>query len=383
MRLRHIRVYCVRIPLVDGFAHSATSRTSGDSVIVRVETDDGSVGYGEGAPRPYVTGESPETVVRHIIETYRPRLERISLPTCDSPELLDDAAALLDDGPEPRAGGILAHHAARSAMELALLDCCLRGAGRSLAQAVPVRRKEIRYSGVLPMANVERTIRYARQMRLAGLAHVKVKVGDGPGIERVAAVREVLGPEASIRVDANGAWTRDQALRQLEAMAVYAIECCEEPIGRQRMSDLPALTRSSPVPIMLDESLVTLDDAGTAAERGACHLFNLRVSKCGGIGRTLEFVDVARAHGLGFQIGAHVGETSILSAAGRHLAASLPDCVYLEGSYGTLLLCDDVTNPSLRFGHGGRAPLLKGPGLGVDVDEPRLERYAVREVDLT
>jgi L-alanine-DL-glutamate epimerase-like enolase superfamily enzyme len=383
VKLRHIRVYCLRIPLVDGFAHSATSRTSGDSVVVRVEADSGSVGYGEGAPRPYVTGESPETVVRRIAEAYWPRLDKTALPTGAGPEFLDEAAALLDDGPERRGGGVLAHHAARSAMELALLDCCLRGARRSLAEVVPVRRKGIRYSGVLPMANVERTIKYARQTRLAGLAHVKIKVGDGSGVERVAAVRDVLGPEASIRVDANGAWTRDQALRQLEAMAEYAIESCEEPLGRQRMSDLPALTRASPVPIMLDESLVTLDDAAAAADTGACHLFNLRISKCGGIGRMLEFVDVARAHGLGFQIGAHVGETSILSAAGRHLAASLPDCVYLEGSYGTLLLCDDVTSPSLRFGHGGRAPLLKGPGLGVDVDERRIERYAVREVDLT
>ncbi len=77
-----------------------------------------------------------------------------------------------------------------------------------------------------------------------------------------------------------------------------------------------------------------------------------------------------------------MGETAILSAAGRHLAAWLPDVAFVEGSYGTLLLSEDVSVEPVRFGHGGRAPLLPGPGLGVEVVEGRLQRYTERVVEL-
>ena len=94
-------------------------------------------------------------------------------------------------------------------------------------------------------------------------------------------------------------------------------------------------------------------------------------------------VRLARAHNIGLQLGAHVGETSILSAAGRHLAAHLGDLRFLEGSYGTLLLSADITRQSLRFGFGGKAPLVRGSGLGVHVLEERVDDFSVASVNLT
>jgi len=82
-------------------------------------------------------------------------------------------------------------------------------------------------------------------------------------------------------------------------------------------------------------------------------------------------------------VGSHVGETAILAAAGRHLAAGLDTVAHVEGSYGTLLLVEDVTDDGLRFGHGGEAPLLTGPGWGVAVRVDRLRRHAETIVELT
>ena len=82
------------------------------------------------------------------------------------------------------------------------------------------------------------------------------------------------------------------------------------------------------------------------------------------------------------QVGSQVGETAILSAAGRHLAATLEEVAFTEGSYGTLLLTEDVSADPVRFGHGGRAPLLGGPGLGIRVLEEKVRKYAVETVDL-
>jgi len=127
---------------------------------------------------------------------------------------------------------------------------------------------------------------------------------------------------------------------------------------------------------MADESAVTLEDAAALFAFHAVDYVNVRVSKCGGLTRSAAIAARAAAHGVAVQVGSQVGETSILSAAGRHLAASLADVAFVEGSFGTLLLTEDVTVESVRFGHGGAAPLLTGPGLGIRVREPQLRRWA-------
>jgi len=217
----------------------------------------------------------------------------------------------------------------------------------------------------------------ADKMTALGLAEFKVKVGDDAGVERVAAVREAVGADASIRVDANGVWGLEQAVDEIVAMGAYDLNMCEEPLGRQGVADLPDLVERVDVPLLLDESLVTESDArGLVAMASPRLLFNLRVSKCGGLGPCLALARTARDNGLGFVIGCQVGETSILSAAGRHLAAALGDYLHLEGSFGTFLLAEDIAAPEVRFGAGGLAPLLEEPGLGVSVVQERVENLA-------
>ena len=128
---------------------------------------------------------------------------------------------------------------------------------------------------------------------------------------------------------------------------------------------------------MADESIVTLADARALINTDACDFFNLRLSKCGGLSRTLRVARMAEANGIRLQVGCQVGETAILSAAARHLVAYLESVAFVEGSYGTLLLEEDVSREPVHFGHGGRASLLKGQGLGVNVREEVLERRAV------
>ena len=168
----------------------------------------------------------------------------------------------------------------------------------------------------------------------------------------------------------------------LAQLAEFSIEAVEQPLRRGLPSELALLKKQSPIPVMVDESLVTLTDARALIDAGACDYFNLRVSKCGGLARTLEMAQMASRAGLRLQLGSQVGETAILSAAGRHVAAYLTDVDFLEGSYGTLLLKEDVGRDSVNFGHGGRAPVLRGLGLGVKVREEILDKYAVTKVRL-
>jgi L-Ala-D/L-Glu epimerase len=118
---------------------------------------------------------------------------------------------------------------------------------------------------------------------------------------------------------------------------------------------------------MLDESLTSMVDAEAAVAADACDLFNIRLSKCGGFLASLRLAAFAHERGVGYQLGCHPGETGILSAAGRHFAASVAGIRYLEGSYDRHLFDRLITNEDLTFGYGGRAPALTSPGLGVTI----------------
>jgi muconate cycloisomerase len=136
------------------------------------------------------------------------------------------------------------------------------------------------------------------------------------------------------------------------------------------------------VPIMLDESLCSPYDAERARERDRCDLFNLRLSKCGGFIPTLRLVEFARRHRFGYQLGCQIGETALLSAAGRHFATSVAGLRSLEGSYDRHLIREPLGTEDLTFRWGGWAPALPGPGLGVTVDAEALKRVTIRKEPL-
>lgn len=133
---------------------------------------------------------------------------------------------------------------------------------------------------------------------------------------------------------------------------------------------------------MLDESLCCEEDAQRAIAGRTCDLFNLRISKCGGIIPCVRLAALARQHGLGYQLGCQVGETGILSAAGRHFACNIGQIRYLEGSFDRFLVRGSVTKEDLTFCYGGRATRLGAAGLGITVNEAIIRHTAVRELPL-
>lgn len=379
MRLVAATLYALDIPFVESFKHSTKERSASDSVVVQVRDEAGSEGFGEGCPRPYVTGETVEGVLQHIAEDLWPAIAERELPPLAEGAFLSLVDELI---PRREIPGVLSDNASRAALELAIVDCVLRREGVSLRRLLPALRSRVAYSGVITAGSPEKAAQQARQMKVVGLTQVKVKVGLDDDVARVAAVRQALGPDVSIRVDANGAWTRPQAVAALAALAPFGISAAEQPLARGPVSELRALRQESPVPLMADESLVTLEDAEELISAQAVDYFNIRLSKCGGLHRCRQLAARAAEAGVRIQIGSQVGETAILSAAGRHLTASLPEVDFVEGSYGTLLLAEDVSSDAVRFGHRGEAAVLTGPGLGVRVLAERLRKYARRTVEL-
>ncbi len=209
--------------------------------------------------------------------------------------------------------------------------------------------------------------------RRAGFTDFKVKVSGDPGLDegKVAVLRSAV-PDARIRVDANNLWkTAGEALDGLRRLGrVFAVE---EPLPADRYADLARLAEALDTSIVLDESARRAEQLSDLPGAPGRWLVNIRVSKMGGLLRSLAVVEAARAAGLRVIVGAQVGETSVLTRAGLTVAQAARDIlVAQEGAFGTHLLARDVCESPLMFGAGGvldaaAHPVLARPGLGIDV----------------
>jgi muconate cycloisomerase len=388
VKIRRIRLYRIVIPFRKPFTHAASERSATDNIVVETALEDGTLGYGEGLPRSYVTGETPESLIASL-RAIDQKVFRVD------PKDLQEVVAFLEEEvlnrknlPEGRL-----NNTARCALELSLLDAYGRSFQKSFWDVAATalggdrdlgRRGEVYYDGVLTLASPSRTVWSALRMRGFGFRRVKIKVetGEASILRTVRWVRRILGPKIDLRIDANGGWTPETAVQMVRELQAYAVSAIEQPLSHAQLRRMRELKAVSPIPLMLDESLCDLEDAKKAIDEGLCDLFNIRLSKCGGFLNSLRMAALARRSGLGYQLGCLVGETGILSAAGRQFACLDPNLRYLEGSYDRYLLRDNVVYRDISFGRRGRAPALGGFGLGIEVDRDKLRRYAVFQAAL-
>ena len=242
-----------------------------------------------------------------------------------------------------------------------------------------MRAPVLTYDAVLPFSATAAVAPLALAARSLGLTQVKLKVGRDldDDVERLRLLRRVLGADADLRVDANGAWTAEEALTAIECLRRYDISAVEQPVAAGDLTGLRRVTAECPELIIVDESLRTPAEAQALVEAKACSAFNIRVSKCGGLLASMRIAAIAADAGLPVVVGAQVGESGLLSAAGRHLAACIAPR-FLEGSAGRLLLRQDITSERVIPGRGGRARLHAGAGLGVTVRPGVLTRHTIQ-----
>lgn len=243
---------------------------------------------------------------------------------------------------------------------------------------------EVRYDGILSLDSLGKTLRSSLKMKLFGFQRLKIKAGSDTEstMRNIRAIRLVVGKGVDLRVDANEAWSLDVAMRMTRKLSHLAVSSLEQPLPHADLAQMKELKKHSPIPLMLDESLCTIADAERAVREQLCDLFNIRLSKCGGFINSLRIAKLAERHGLGYQLGCMVGETGILSAAGRHFATMHPNLRYLEGSYDRHLLRDNIIREDITFRRGGRARALSGAGIGVDIDPAKLEKYTTYQTTL-
>ena len=389
MRVVELEARHVRIPLKRKISHASHVRTETDNVVVRCVLSDGAAGFGEGVPRDYVTGETIDLVLD--------LLKRSDLGKQVGSDCPDFVAAVhlaerIRLAPVPGDDRMIQGNAARCAVELAVLDAFGRAFGEPLTRVTELVapdlykfRDRVQYSAAITRGKGWKARVYCVVFRVAGIRHVKLKVGI-PGyddVKRTKMIRRWLGSRIDLRIDANEAWSPAEVVERIRELEPFGITSIEQPVKHEDIACLADVRKQVKTPIMLDESLCGEVDAERAVQHGWCDLFNLRLSKCGGFIPSLRLAQLAKRHGLGYQLGCQVGETAILSSAGRHFATSVNDLRYIEGSYDRHLVWERLSQEDITFSRrGGWAPALVGSGLGVTIDPARVDWVTQRKEKL-
>ncbi|QEL16056.1 dipeptide epimerase [Limnoglobus roseus] len=384
MRVVELEVRHVRVPLKKPIKHASHVRTETDNVVVRIKLGDGSTGYGEGVPRDYVTGETIDSVIELLRKSDLGKQLKPAADFAEAVKIAEQIQLAPVPGDDRRCQG----NAARCAVELAYLDAFGRAFGEPLINVTKLLapelyepRKEVRYSGIIMGAKGLKARIMGWAMYLYGFRQVKVKVGIAGhnDAKRLKIIRGRVGSKMDLRVDANEAWSPGEVAAKIRELEPFGISSVEQPVRHEDVAALADVRKQVKTPIMLDESLCSMVDAERALQNGWCDLFNLRLSKCGGFIPSLRLAEFAKRNGLGYQLGCQVGETAILSGAGRMFAASVKDIRFLEGSYDKHLITKNVSLEEISFRRGGRAPMLTGSGVGVAANPVLLDAITVRK----
>ena len=365
VRIARFSVFTYPVPFKVVFRHASASRDRALNLIVAARAEDGDVGYGEGCPRDYVSGETIASGLDFI------RRHAGSLAAS-----VDDVASL-EAWIARHADDIDRNPAAFCALETAILDLFGRVAGKRLEELVGMAppNATVRYSAVLGNAPHPAYLWQLRRYRKRGFADYKVKLSGDAARDR-RKTQALAGTAARVRFDANNLWaSADDCIRHLTSLPGTAF-AIEEPLEVGDLDGFRTVGAALDLRIVLDESVLRVGqlEALTDAERW---IVNIRVSKMGGLLRSMAVARRASRLGVGVVVGCQVGETSLLTRAALPVMQAAGDAlVAAEGAFGTHLLRRDLTTPCLMFGNGGLlhpGRATDGPGFGLTVDRDALK----------
>ena len=368
MQIDKVNIYQVLLPFTGDFTHSLRKRSSAKNIVAEVIAEQGEIkGYGESAPRSYVTGESQESVTRSI---------KGFIKQNNFPWELHDVSQIwefVDSLPRGKA-----HHCALCAIETALLDALGTNQNKYIIDYFPkdFRTDKIYYGALIPMDNKERITEICRLIKKMKINKIRVKIGRDfdQNKEIIDTVSHMFIGSYDLRVDINGAGDSELALKHLQLMKEYKVSVIEQPMmpDDPNIADYAKLAQTYGMILMADESACSLQDVKRLYRESFYKMINVRLSKCGGFRNSLKIIDYLRLNKTPFQIGCHLGESGILSAAGRILSLLCGDAAHYDGSYDKFLLKKNITCENVSFGLGGEAGPLEGPGLGVKINKQNL-----------
>ncbi|MGB5708381.1 MAG: enolase C-terminal domain-like protein [Arenicellales bacterium] len=345
MQLHNLEIEKLVIPFRIAFQHSAATRASTETIIVKATTISGLCGIGEGCPRSYVTGETVDTTIDFFNAHQHEFMELGSIE--DLKTWTSNNRALIDSNP-----------AAFCSIELALINALALENNQSIEEvlSLPKLTGAFQYTGVLGSRNPHIFDNQLSAYLKKRINDFKVKLFGKDRIDRLnlEAFEAYKTNESRLRFDANNLWTKpDEALSYIKkhGLGEFSIE---EPLSARNYLSLLAVFNQTGSRIILDESFTRVNDFKHIYNTPESWIVNIRVSKLGGLLRSIEAIEKSKQLGIPVIIGAQVGETSILTRAAQAIANACREVlVAQEGAFGTHLLKYDIVEPPIMFGGGG------------------------------
>ncbi len=361
LTITQIEIYKLSVPLKQPFTTSLGTDHAANNVLVKIITDKGFTGFGECSPYMPINGESQDTCF--IVGQYFAKSLKGKNP-------LDIAGCL-----QLMDSIIYGNTSIKSAFDMALYDIAAQHAGLPLyAFLGGSNNKTITTDYTVSVGDIDTMVAEALNIQAQGYPAIKVKLGKNgkTDVERIKAIRAAVGDGIPLRIDANQGWQVDEAIETLQALAVYNIQHCEEPIAKWNYLNLPKVKQNSPIPIMADESCGTHHDAERLIQLQACDYFNIKLCKSGGIYDALKIVKLAEAAGIHMQVGAML-ESRLGMTAFAHFALCSPMIEHYDFDTA-LMFSDDPVTGGIVYGSDGIITVPDTPGLGAIVDEERLNK---------
>lgn len=353
-----VDVYRFSIPMVP-FTIATGTLAHAQNVFIRVHTDKGIYGVGECSAFPMIVGETQDTclaVAKDFAGLWKGK-DALDIPA--RMQQLHDAIA---------GNGTI-----KSAFDMALYDIAAKSAGLPLYKFLGGEKREVESDITIGIGTPEKMAAKAVEFKASGANILKVKLGKGAqtDVERIKQIREAVGPEMRIRIDANQGWSFNDAVFALQAIGNYDIEFCEQPMRTWYDDLLPQLMKLSPVKIMADESVYNHHDARKQINSVSCHYINIKMAKAGGILEAKQIHDTAAEKGIACMMGGML-ESRIALSAKLHFVYASPNIKFYDMDTCLLgHLVDHCIGGAIYDGY--KLTISDEPGIGADADEAFLE----------
>jgi len=365
MNIASIEPIAVSLPMSKPVIMAGEEVRRADNVLVRLEADNGEVGWGEAASAPTMTGETIAgmvAAVHHLAPVLAGR---------EAEDICGARAAML--------GRMYGNCGAKAAIEIALHDLVGRATPRPAHALLGGRRRSrMMVLGVIGGGDLEGDLRDAGRKKTDGFAAFKIKVGvDTPArdAERTRRICKLLGADCLVSADANQGFDASEAIEFVRAVAGSGLAFFEQPVAAGDLAAMAAVAAATDVAIGADEGIHALEDIERHHAGKAARGVSLKAIKLGGMCAVVEAARLCDRLGMRVNVSCKTGESSIACAAALHIASVIP-----EIGWGLTLtnggLGEDVTAQPVQI-HKGYAAVLDHPGLGIDVDEDRVRAHRV------
>jgi len=353
MKITGIKAKKVEVPLRKPFTVALGTIYSCELVFLRIDTDCGLTGYGEGSGVEFVTGETSDTVLG-AIKLFEPILMG------QDPYAIEHIHRAMDRK-------LVGNSSAKAAIDIALYDLMSKAANLPLYRFLGGVSGQVEVDITIGINPPEEMAEEAAQRAAEGYRELKIKAGADPenDITVINLIREAA-PQVHLKVDANQGWTVATALRVMREYEKVGVEAVEQPVPYWNIEGLREVRSRANIPVMADESCFSPADAFKIARAGAADVLNIKLMKCGGLYRADQISTIAEAAGLRCMLGCMI-ESQLSIAAAAAFVAARPNVIYAD--LDSFHEFDD--SAIIKSGFDFKTPIMtlsETPGVGVELD---------------